>query len=79
MTGKELTVAIIPELVFLSLKGGKQLPSNKWVKITNIYHINNTYVPHYFFSINVGINVTRNAISDFLTIQNKSGGQFCAA
>ena len=43
-------------------------------KITNIYHINNTYVFHYLISISVDINATRNAISEFLTILNTSGG-----
>ena len=58
----------------LGLKGREAV-----VKITNIYHINITYVFHFLFSINVGNNVTKNAISDFLTIQNTSGGQCCTA
>jgi len=33
------------------------------------------YVFHYLLSINVFIKVTRNAISDFLTIKNTSGGE----
>ena len=34
---------------------------------------------HYLFSINDGINITRIAISDFLTIQNTSSGECYAA
>ena len=50
-----------------------------WGKITNIYHINHAFLFHYLFSINAGMNVTKNVLFEFLTIQNTPGGDCSAA